>query len=78
MAHITVTTNTGNGCLIGFHGLHVAHNILMTLATLIFGGAQASTLNLNRFVKLACGKGERMKDPCSALVKYVGITPDGV
>jgi len=34
----------------------------MTLATRIFGNAQASTLDLDRFVKLARGKGERMEE----------------
>ncbi len=38
------------------------HNVPMTFATCVFRDAQAPILDLNRFVKLARGKGERMKE----------------
>jgi len=62
MADIGVTTNTGNGCLIGFHRLHVMHNVLVTFATRVFGDTKAAILDLDRVVKFTSGKGERMKE----------------
>src|SRR4051812_621526 len=62
MADAGVATDTGYGVGVAFHCLDVVHHILMTFATRVFRDAQAAILDLDWFVKVARGKGERMKE----------------
>ena len=75
MANAGVATDTGNGVGVAFHRLDVVHHILMTFATRVFGDAKAASLDLDWFVKLARGKGERMKESVFCLGEILRDKP---
>ena len=56
-----MTTNTRDRRVIGLHRFHIMHDIVMTFTACAFGDTAATILDLNRFVKVASGKSERMK-----------------
>src|SRR5262245_19501082 len=62
MTYPRVATNAGHGFLDVLRGFKVVDDVLVTPAAGVFGDTPAASLHLDRLVKFAGGKGERMKE----------------